>query len=541
MDPEAANVLHTVSDRASWSRANEKGVFPGVSTVLNWSIWGEIGERGTRQAAFELGLFTQDELEPPDSVDDWMWSIFYGRPSANVDSWRQLYERGLTATGAGGDAQRQVFGDAPSSRSAATASDRRAEVAAKRPDALTLAIEGMRRVRVEVEQSWRAATSEAALADTNRCEAHFAEAVSWFERADPYHILVSLFATEAVTDISNAAERAGLPEAANALMVGYPEMEEFQTTVALWDLSRGYLTLEAFLAAHGFHGAREGEIASPSWREASHSIVSLARRYESLTNADDPRRLEARAIETRARLEQQLRAALPADERSELDDALERAAIFLPLRETGRATLTIALDAMRAHARLRGSELEKKDALASADDVFLLTRHELLDLPADARERVEDRRRLRETYSGFDLPETWRGMPRKQPLADNTVDHPTREAGSPALDIRLEGLGASAGIHEGTARVVLDTRELGDDFDTGDVLIAPATDPSWAPFFLVAGAVVIDTGSNISHAAVVAREMGIPAVVGVRDASLTLRSGQRLRVDGTAGTVEVID
>jgi phosphoenolpyruvate synthase/pyruvate phosphate dikinase len=109
------------------------------------------------------------------------------------------------------------------------------------------------------------------------------------------------------------------------------------------------------------------------------------------------------------------------------------------------------------------------------------------------------------------------------------------------VGLRLEGLGASAGIHEGTARVVLDARELVDDFDPGDVLIAPATDPSWAPFFLVAGAVVIDTGSNISHAAVVAREMGIPAVVGVQAASMTIQSGQRLRVDGSAGTVEVID
>jgi pyruvate,water dikinase len=87
---------------------------------------------------------------------------------------------------------------------------------------------------------------------------------------------------------------------------------------------------------------------------------------------------------------------------------------------------------------------------------------------------------------------------------------------------------------------VLDALELGNDFDPGDVLIAPATDPSWAPFFLIAGAVVIDTGSNISHAAVVAREMGIPAVVSVPDASLTLRTGQRVRVDGNAGSVEVV-
>ena len=109
-----------------------------------------------------------------------------------------------------------------------------------------------------------------------------------------------------------------------------------------------------------------------------------------------------------------------------------------------------------------------------------------------------------------------------------------------AAGSRITGLGASAGVHEGRARVVDDPARLEEEFAAGEVLIAPATDPSWAPLFLLAGAVVIDTGSNISHAALVAREMGIPAVVGARDASRRLRDGQRLRVDGASGSVEVI-
>jgi phosphohistidine swiveling domain-containing protein len=540
LDPEASNVLHSLSRRACWSRANEKGVFPGVSTVLNWSIWGEIGERGTRRAAFELGLFTADELEPPSSADDWMWSIFYGRPSANVDCWRDLYERGLTESGAGGEAQRQVFGSASAEADTVPAPDRRAEVSAKRPAALANATRGLRSVRKEIGEWWKRATNQAALSDRSQSEDYFSQAVAWFERADPYHIMVSLFATEAVTEIATAAERAGLPEAANALMVGYPGMEEFQTTVALWDLSRGRLTHAAFLESHGYHGAHEGEIASQSWRENSQSIDALAARYRLLKASDDPRQLEVRAIETRQRIQSELRSALPAAERSGLDDALERAAIFLPLREAGRASLTIALDAMRAHARVLARGLVESGALESNSDVFLLTRFELLDLPGNARELVSARRALRENYSGFDLPEAWQGMPQKQTLgsrADGSVN-PNSECLS--VGTQLNGLGASAGIHEGTARVVLDALELGKEFDPGDVLIAPATDPSWAPFFLIAGAVVIDTGSNISHAAVVAREMGIPAVVSVPDASLTLRTGQRVRVDGNAGSVEVI-
>ncbi len=540
MDPEAPNVLHTRSDRADWSRANEKGVFPGVATPLNWSIWGEIGERSVRRAAYDLGLLAEHELELPDSVDDWMWSIFYGRPAANVGSWRALYERGLTNAGAGEAAQRQVFGATAGAAPAAAVINRRAEVASKRPQVQRTAPERMSRLRSEAEIWWRAATSAPALADPGRCRTLFAEAVDWFERADREHIVVSLLATQAVTEISTAAERAELPDAANALMIGYPGMEEFQTVVALWDLSRGRLSLEEFLGNHGFHGSQEGEIASHSWREVPDPVLSLARRYESLDEEDDPRQREERSVRRRATLEGELRAAVAAAERTALDDALARAAVFLPLREAGRATLTIALDAMRATSRVLGNDFAQGGALASPDDVFLLTRHELLELPANTAQRVEERRRLRTIYEGFELPETWRGMPEKQPLRDE--DPELADSRGPILvkGARLEGLGASAGIHEGVARVVLDAAELAQDFDPGDILVAPATDPSWAPLFLVAGAVVIDTGSNISHAAVVAREMGIPAVVSAQHASRRLRSGQRLRVDGSAGTVEVI-
>ena len=129
-------------------------------------------------------------------------------------------------------------------------------------------------------------------------------------------------------------------------------------------------------------------------------------------------------------------------------------------------------------------------------------------------------------------------MPAKR--AFPTAGEASRVRASLTTGDRLEGLGASAGVHEGIARVVLDPSDPDLEFEAGDILVAPATDPSWAPLFLVAGAVVIDTGSNISHAAVVAREMGIPAAVAVRDASLRIRNGQRLRVDGKTGTVVVL-
>lgn len=534
MDPEAPNILHTLSERASWSRANEKGVFPGVATPLNWSIWGEIGERAVRRAGFELGLFEEHELEPPESADDRSWSIFYGRPTANVDTWRRLHV-GLTASES---AQAQAFGDATSSAVVDHGSDRRRQIAERRAAALPRAADGMRQARREVERWWSEATRPESLADPEACRAVFAQGLDWFERADRFHILVSLLSMEAIIDLSTAAERAGLPGAANEMMIGYPGMEEFETTAALWAVSRDEQSLQSFLSSHGFHGAQEGEIASHSWREDPEPVASLAARYRGLDEREDPRLREAAAIARRAELEAALRDATAAAERDALDDSFERAATFLPLREAGRASLTIALDAMRAAARAVADDLTARGALANAGDVFLLSRDELLDPPADLPSRVEERRALRTFYASFELPETWHGMPEKRPPERPAAT--LSEAAAEGFDRgeRLEGLAASAGRHEGTARLVLDPSRLGEEFEAGDVLIAPATDPSWAPFFLVAGAVVIDTGSNFSHAAVVAREMGIPAVVSVADASRRIPDGARIRVDGSAGTVE---
>jgi pyruvate,water dikinase len=563
IDPEAPNVLHTTSVRASWSRANEKGVFPGVSTPLNWSIWGEIGERAVRRGAFDLGLLDDHELEPPACVDDWGWSIFYGRPAANVDTWRRLYERGLGDAGRGSATQRQVFGESRAGEAAATvdsfaspdaspdaagAAKRRAIIGSKRPVALATSPARLRATRREAIEWWREAIREIADGDPAAALRRLREALALFERADRDHIVVSLLSTEAVTALSAAAEAAGRAEAANALMIGYPGMEEFETAVAVWDLSRGRIDLDAFLDEHGFHGSMEGEIASRSWREDPTPIRGLALRYAKLSEDADPRLREARSVEKRGRLEAELLAALPVQERAGLARTFELAAECLPMREAGRATLTIALDGMRAAARSIGRHWAGTTRIEAEEDVFLATRFELLDPPADLRERIEARRSLVAAYERFDLPETWRGMPAKiEPQERSSMPVGGREKGttsvgpSPvAIGARLEGLGASAGLHEGTARVVTDPSDPGLEFEPGDVLVAPATDPSWAPLFLVAGAVVIDTGSNISHAAVVAREMGIPAVVAARDASLLLRSGQHLRVDGRAGLVEVL-
>ncbi len=103
----------------------------------------------------------------------------------------------------------------------------------------------------------------------------------------------------------------------------------------------------------------------------------------------------------------------------------------------------------------------------------------------------------------------------------------------------LRGLGASAGVYEGPARVV-ESPEQFDDVKKGEVLVCKMTSPSWVVLFTKIGALVTDSGGALSHPAVVSREFGIPAVVGTRTGTERIRTGQRVRINGAAGLVEIV-
>src|SRR5699024_1435237 len=104
----------------------------------------------------------------------------------------------------------------------------------------------------------------------------------------------------------------------------------------------------------------------------------------------------------------------------------------------------------------------------------------------------------------------------------------------------LRGMAASPGVVEGVARVVMDASQL-HEIEQDEILVAPVTAPSWGPIFGKLKATVTDIGGMMSHAAIVCREYALPAVTGTGNASTTIRTGQRLRVDGTRGTVEILD
>ena len=211
--------------------------------------------------------------------------------------------------------------------------------------------------------------------------------------------------------------------------------------------------------------------------------------------------------------------------------ALKRARALVGLRELPKFYLIVAIDALRRQIAIVGKHLAAAGRIERADDVFFI---DLVEAKAgldgrDLRELVAERRAAYAQELGR------RHLPRVL-LSDGT--EPEAEITKAATsEGGLSGTPASAGVVTGIARVILDP--VGASLEPGEILVAPSTDPGWTPLFLIAGGLVMEMGGANSHGAVVAREYGIPAVVGVADATLQITTGQRITVDGSAGRVTV--
>jgi phosphohistidine swiveling domain-containing protein len=212
---------------------------------------------------------------------------------------------------------------------------------------------------------------------------------------------------------------------------------------------------------------------------------------------------------------------------------LRLAAEYIPIREVGKAGFLHCVDAARCAARIIGNHLAAADQLADPEDVFFLTYDELVgDAPArsaaELRALVLARRADHAYFQGLDMPDRWVGNPM-----------PTET--SPAVEqercdvAELTGIGVCGGAVTGTARVVFDPDHA--DLDDGDILVCPTTDPSWTPLFMLAAALVIDTGGVMSHGAIVARELGVTCVINSKRGTRDIPDGARITVDGATGRV----
>jgi len=275
--------------------------------------------------------------------------------------------------------------------------------------------------------------------------------------------------------------------------------------------------------------------------ENTHAVTSLDWFYPMAATAAPSEADLARLVSARHAAEEAAFAALADSPRrlAAFRRLLADAQHLVPVREEQVAELTMPWPIMRRAVVRIGEALVARGLIGAAEDVFFLTRTEALGALADRRLEpsvgVAERRATRDAQARL-VPPLLIGHP--SPILRRLLDSFAHTVGAMPSDTALvSGTPASAGRATGTVRVVRGP----DDFDalqSGEVLVAPITAPAWTPLFARAAAVVTDVGSAAAHASIIAREHGIPAVVGCGDATARLRDGMRVTVDGSTGNVE---
>ncbi|HYF24274.1 MAG TPA: PEP-utilizing enzyme [Baekduia sp.] len=518
------------SERAvhHWTTTNLGEAVPGVMTPLTWALWGAPGERASRRAAHEIGVLRADELELPADPADWILRVFHGRLAMQLEFMALVGDR-MPGT-SGRDAIRSMFGDTPPGMTFAPTRARYPAVAWRLPRTFLRFPALLRDVADDQDRWWRASVAQARGLDLDGARRLFAEAARRFERAGHVQLLGTMSSVRPLYDALEAVvARAGTGDVGVLSGTGGAEMAVVSD---IWRASRGQLTVEDVVVRHGFHGPNEGEVSSTVWREDDRPLRAMVAGYARRPDGDSPLLRLAGEDAALARMQAAVVAALPRTRRPAARLVLRLAAERIPLRGVAKRSFLQAVDAGRAAARRAGELLAADGVLDVPGDVFLLTGDELLGaLSPEVREVVAWRRERRAAHQAVRLATAeWAGLPELLAAGDGP-------AGEPAQ--LVTGTGVSAGVVEGVVRVVTDPTF--EDVEPDEILVATTTDPSWSSIMFLSSALVVDVGGALSHAAVVARELQVPCVVNTRDGTRLLRTGDRVRVDGTAGTVEVLE
>ncbi|ORW88962.1 PEP/pyruvate-binding domain-containing protein [Mycolicibacter terrae] len=485
-----------------WTRVNIGEALPGVPTPLTWSMWSAGLTMAQRESQIRLGVVSrrEDGRVP-------LLTLARGWPVLSVDL---LLSQVAQVPGVDPKAfSEQLLGAAddvdaaPLGARVATA----LRMTARAPIALGMLSRRLGRVSAISRRAWQREVPAPAvdpLALLAGAAARFGETLA-----------VHTMQTYLCQSLYQAVERFAGSRVID-LLSGDGDLPEVHLARDLWLLAGGRISLEHFISEHGFHGPDEGEIASASWRQDPEPVLHAAQAWvDGDRLRDRVAALEARRDERR-RAEAELCASVPRPCRRAVARLIAMARRALVGREIGKAAFLQDLDVARhAVAFLGGDavwhtlgELQSNVHLTSAD--------------------ITARQRIRSQYATLEPPLSFAGNPGEQSCG--TVE------GVPSI---ITGVGASPGRARGRARVVTEPASavvLGAD----EVLIAHTTDPSWVMTFMTVAGMAIDVGGTLSHAAIIARELGIPCVIGTGNGTRAIPDGALVEIDGSQGTVRIL-
>lgn len=559
----------------AWTRGNAADVFPDPFSPLGQSLIMRQGMcTGLRDAYIDIGALDYDEYENPYRPD--LFKVFGGYPYNPLTMTRVLGARMPGVTPELIDRaffderddvppyEEQPWHQAPANEAKLAASmgwtmstealpeldadrDLAHSLRAQRPDLTTL--------------------TDAALIARARAMAPYVQQV--FENA----MRVSTLSSLGPGALGAICEALGDPTMAVRLLAGI-EVDSALPSRAMWELGRraagspslsaafdagldavlermrqssgadehAFLAaFEQFLMDYGSRGQNEYDILAPSWEarpRVALAAIDLMRRSDE---SQAPSVRQAVSVAERDRLIADIRAKVAGDPETAgtFEAALRSSQLFLSGRERAKTNTVMVINEARMALREFGRRLVERGVLDEIEQVFMVNDEELDRL-----------RHHPETVSGM-IKQRWaqfRGLYEFEPVfivngrvpALSEMRHRASAAVTPVTaGTVLTGAAGSGGVATGRARVVLDAADP-EGLAPGEVLIAPQTDPSWVPLFIPAAAVVVNVGALGSHAMIVSRELGVPCVASVADATLLIPDGATVTVDGTAGTVTVV-
>jgi pyruvate,water dikinase len=526
------------------TRGNAGEIMPDIVSPLSATVFFPPLERGWRRSFTE----TWDVMDWP-SCPTTFAPIVGGRFYINISAFRRLAD--LTPGTSPEDIDRTLFAaggikldpyEPPDEEGYAARGERIAAATAA-----FLADPPVDRVQRE----HAAAQARRSEGRTHRQDSSDDELLARFESMQPLmeYDFVTLFIGSSVSPVALGSLQAGLVtvygdegyELGRRAVMGVGGIESADAgravaALAAVDGDEFEAAFERVLEQYGFRGVNEWEIASPSWEIRP----DVLRRAVAAVRAGGPvRDPDAVREETLARFE----ADRVRDRFPELDLWLERCAVWMGIRERTKATCVLTINEMRLDALEIGRRLVARGLLETADQVYFLTFDEFraaafggpVDLDRVRARQAAKADLLRHQEPLFAIAGQVPPVA-EWPLKSAATSETASGDGDPD---EITGAAGSPGRATGRARVIVDAY-ADDPTEPGEVLVAPITDPGWMPLFVGAVAVVAEMGGELSHTMIVARDLGIPAVVGAVGATTAIRTGDLVEVDGSRGTVRIL-
>jgi len=576
--PEGGNEL-TV-----WSSVNVGEALPGVATPLTWSVAGDFSEAGFRRAFAALGCSVPRHARLVGNV--------YGRFYLNLTQFMRiaaqvpwLDPRTLVelAGGSGGDeiahqvsdvSHRGFYARFPMTASrllreqlrldadvnAFEATATRTERAHNALDLAILPDEGLARTIRDVQALLEQTGTVMLTCASSALGTHLAlkAVLSQVGHGGGYSLVSASIGplaaerlaqalTAGIRDLESARPAIGMmrvAELARREPAAFASIDR-ESTVGLDAIPEGPTrrALLNFLELYGDRAVREAELSTPRWREDVRPVLTMLR----VAIRGQVREVESSLARARSHADAEMLKLMPrlgVLEQTLVRHLVARAQKAARLRERMRTWVTrvlgmmreVFLDADRRLLRLapelaqdQAALAASRSAIAGIHSVFFLTVDEVVRALEVSRRDLGPLVRARRA-------EFARDQARPDPPA-TFIGAPPPVVLPPSGGDLLRGVPASAGVVEGRARVIIGAERMG-ELEPGEVLIVHTTDVGWTPLFLMAAGVVTELGGALSHAAVVAREFGVPSVVSVVGATRVIRTGDLVRVDGDRGVVE---